>query len=73
MIILQECLVSTDSVNFDRDGIPTTVAQPYPQLSKALDHTLNKKASKTYKTFASQHCSYSELLFLTAQSDAFYS
>ena len=66
----QYSLVSTDSAHFDPDYVPTTVAQPYPHLSKIFDHTLNDEALNLDDILASQHYSYSEILFLTAQSAA---
>ena len=53
--------------------IPATVTQPYPHLSKIFHHTLNDKALKIYNTLASQHYTYSNILFLTSQSAVFIS
>ena len=69
--IQQEFHNSSDSAHINSDCILTTVAQSYPRLSKVFDHPLNDKARKIYDTLASQHYSYSKVLFLTAQSAVF--
>ena len=66
LINTQEGLVSTDSAQFDSECVPTTVAQPNSHFSKVFDQPLNAKALKKIYVLASQHCSISELFFLTA-------
>ena len=72
LIIPQEFLLSTESVNIDPDCIPSKVSQPYRQLSNVSDHPLNNKALKIYNAFASQDCTHSKLLFLTRRSQNFF-
>ena len=69
LIIPQEFLISTESVDIDLDSNPSKVSQPCRQLSNVFDHPLNDKALKTYNVFASQDCNHSKLLFLTRQSN----
>ena len=73
ILIPQECLNSSDSLNIDQETIPHKVSHPYPHLTKVFDHPLNDKAFKIYNVLASQDYSYNELIFLTAQSIAFIS
>ena len=64
-------LISSDSALLASHCMQTIVSQPYPQLSKVFDHPLNDKALKTQTVFASQHYSYSQELFVIAQSTTF--
>ena len=68
LILLQKCPISIDSAHIDTDCIPNTVFRPYLHLSKIFGHPLIDKALKLYTTLASQELSYSDLLFLTAQT-----
>ena len=60
LIFPHENPISTVSAHIDPDCIPTTVAQPYPHLSKVFDQPLNDKAPKMFETLASQLYSFSD-------------
>ena len=69
----QDCFISTDSAHVDLDSTPSTVTQPYPDLSKVSEHLLKDKDLKLYNNLGWQHYPWKEILLLTAQSDAFLS
>ena len=60
LIFPHENPISTVSAHIDPDCIPTSVAQPYPHLSKVFDQPLNDQAPKIFETLASQLYSFTD-------------
>ena len=73
LVLPPDCFSSAVSARSNLDCIPTLVSQLYPHLSKVFDNPLNDKALKIFNTFTSEHLSYNEVPFLTAQSVAYIS